>query len=262
MNKFTAIKDFFLTTDNYINLTCSNVAYNKLLNAINSPIKLAVLYGEAGSGKSFLMQKIYDENGLEVLYFPQPFFGECEFYREIFLTTCGKECDFKDFNEFLKYCKVELNNKKQITVMLDEASFYPPTLLDKIRLLADTMLFKFILAVHKNNYDCVLEKEYFKSRIWDFIKLEPLHTSSVALYIEKKMQPNDSYQKCAKFKDEHFELITQLSGGNLRMINKIMYKFFEICEYYEQNNPEKNSGEFIDKQVILMAGIACGVLNA
>ena len=76
------------------------------------------------------------------------------------------------------------------------------------------------------------------------------------------MGDKNYHERCAKFKNEHFELITELSEGNLRMINKLMYKFFEIYEYYEQNAPEKISGEFMSEKVLQMAAISCGVIDA
>jgi len=160
MNKFTQIKELFANDEGYINLSSSAIAYKRLSNAVKASIKLAVIYGKAGSGKSFLLQKVYDENGLEVIYFAQPFFNETDFYDELYRAALGGNKSFSGYEEFLRACKTELEDKKAIAVMLDEASFYPLDLLNKIRLLSDTMLFKFIFAVHKSEDESIFFKDY------------------------------------------------------------------------------------------------------
>ena len=72
--------------------------------------------------------------------------------------------------------------------------------------------------------ESIFFKDYFKTRIWEFIELKSLDVDNVALYVEKKMGDKNYHERCAKFKNEHFELITELSEGNLRMINKLMFE--------------------------------------
>ncbi|MGP1484768.1 MAG: AAA family ATPase [Campylobacter sp.] len=260
MNKFKEIKELFITDDGFINLSNSSLAYKKLLNFIDGPGKIAVIYGKAGSGKSFLLHKISKDNK-KILYFSQPFFNENDFFKELFLASFGYDRDFYSYEEFLRICIRSKDDKNTTIVLLDEAGFYPKNLLDKTRLLADSGLFKFVFALHQEDQDGVFKKEYFKTRISDLIYLEELEASNVSLYIEKKLGEKNFHERCAKFTDEHFLLITKLTNGNLRQINKLMYKFFEIYEYYEQNNPSKISGETMNSKIIEMAAIACGVID-
>ena len=64
------------------------------------------------------------------------------------------------------------------------------------------------------------------------------------------------------FGDENFDLILELTDGNLRNINKLMYKMYELFEYYEVNKPTEISLSQINNKIIEMAAISAGIINA
>ena len=54
----------------------------------------------------------------------------------------------------------------------------------------------------------------------------------------------------------------KFTNGNLRTINKYLYKLFEILEYYDLSNPSKINHRSLKIKFLEMAGIAQGMLDA
>ena len=59
-----------------------------------------------------------------------------------------------------------------------------------------------------------------------------------------------------------YECAYSFCGGNLRTLNKIMYKFYEICEYYEQYQPSKLNTDKANIIILTMAALDAGLINA
>ena len=84
-NNYTAIKEIFIEDNevsDFVNLDKSTLAYHKILNALQKPLKLILFYGKPGCGKTFLLNKIKVdlEKKVRVVFVPQPFFDEKEFF--------------------------------------------------------------------------------------------------------------------------------------------------------------------------------------
>ena len=78
-NNYTAIKEIFIEDNevsDFVNLDKSTLAYHKILNALQKPLKLILFYGKPGCGKTFLLNKIKVdlEKKVRVVFVPQPCF--------------------------------------------------------------------------------------------------------------------------------------------------------------------------------------------
>ena len=270
MNKsdFTVLKDIFLDGNefDYINLDKSSMAYEKLVQTIDKPLKLILFYGKPGTGKTFLLQKIYSDfkNKKNIIFFPRPYFNEIEFIKALYQETFKEEApDFSGYDQFLSVSTKKLEDKNEaVTVLIDEAQLYPNELIEKIRLMADSRKFKFLFTVHKTDEEDVLAKDYFQTRIWETIELQNSSYNEIKTYIEKKLMIHNKFEYLTLFNENHYKMILKFTSGNLRTINKLLYKLFEILEYYDYNQPSLINSRVLKDKYLIMAAISLGMINA
>ncbi|WP_460169400.1 AAA family ATPase [Campylobacter concisus] len=271
-NIYTHIKDVFIDEDeslNFVNLDNSISCYNKIVLALKKPLKLILFYGKPGSGKTFLLNKIANDlkEDKSLIFFPHPFFSEATFIEALCEQIYGKKLeDINNFESFIKFYSKDFSSKdeilkKQMTVILDEAQLYPTELIEKIRLMADTRMFKFLFTIHKTENEDILAKDYFQTRIWESIELSSADVNEIIIYLQRKLSQKN-YDKYLKFEKKDYECAYSFCGGNLRTLNKIMYKFYEICEYYEQYQPSKLSGDKANIMILTMAALDAGLIDA
>ncbi|WP_107965362.1 ATP-binding protein [Campylobacter concisus] len=271
-NIYTHIKDVFIDEDeslNFVNLDNSISCYNKIVLALKKPLKLILFYGKPGSGKTFLLNKIANDlkEDKSLIFFPHPFFSEATFIEALCEQIYGKKFeDINNFESFIKFYSKDFSSKdeilkNQMTVILDEAQLYPTELIEKIRLMADTRMFKFLFTIHKTENEDILAKDYFQTRIWESIELSSADVNEIIIYLQRKLSQKN-YDKYLKFEKKDYECAYSFCGGNLRTLNKIMYKFYEICEYYEQYLPSKLSGDKANTMILTMAALDAGLIDA
>mgnify|MGYP000925508712 FL=1 len=271
-NIYTHIKDVFIDEDeslNFVNLDNSISCYNKIVLALKKPLKLILFYGKPGSGKTFLLNKIANDlkEDKSLIFFPHPFFSEATFIEALCEQIYGKKLeDINNFESFIKFYSKDFSSKdeilkNQMTVILDEAQLYPTELIEKIRLMADTRMFKFLFTIHKTENEDILAKDYFQTRIWESIELSSADVNEIIIYLQRKLSQKN-YDKYLKFEKKDYECAYSFCGGNLRTLNKIMYKFYEICEYYEQYQPSKLSGDMANTMILTMAALDAGLIDA
>jgi len=271
-NIYTHIKDVFIDEDeslNFVNLDNSISCYNKIVLALKKPLKLILFYGKPGSGKTFLLNKIANDlkEDKSLIFFPHPFFSEATFIKALCEQIYGKKLeDINNFESFIKFYSKDFSSKdeilkNQMTVILDEAQLYPTELIEKIRLMADTRMFKFLFTIHKTENEDILAKDYFQTRIWESIELSSADVNEIIIYLQRKLSQKN-YDKYLKFDKKDYECAYSFCGGNLRTLNKIMYKFYEICEYYEQYQPSKLSGDKANIMILTMAALDAGLIDA
>ena len=271
-NIYTHIKDVFIDEDeslNFVNLDNSISCYNKIVLALKKPLKLILFYGKPGSGKTFLLNNIANDlkEDKSLIFFPHPFFSEAAFIEALCEQIYGKKLeDINNFESFIKFYSKDFSSKdeilkNQMTVILDEAQLYPTELIEKIRLMADTRMFKFLFTIHKTENEDILAKDYFQTRIWESIELSSADVNEIIIYLQRKLSQKN-YDKYLKFEKKDYECAYSFCGGNLRTLNKIMYKFYEICEYYEQYQPSKLSGDKANTMILTMAALDAGLIDA
>ncbi len=269
MNKseYTGLKDIFVDSGvfDYINLDKSSVAYEKLTQAIDKPLKLILFFGRPGTGKTFLLQKIYNDfkKKKNIVFFPRPYFNELEFLKALYNAVFQEDSPkFSGYDQFLSTVIKKMDKKYEaVTVLIDESQLYPNELIEKIRLMADSRKFKFLFTVHKTDEEDVLAKDYFQTRIWETIELKNSSYNEIKTYIEKKLIFHNKFEYISLFKEKHFKIVMKLTNGNLRTVNKLLFKLFEILEHYDLTSPSKVNPRSLNIKFLIMAGISQGMIN-
>ena len=264
---FTNSKDVFLDTVNakdYVQLDRVSTIYQSLKDSVNKPLKMILLYGRPGTGKSMFLTKLYHDlsETKPVYLYNTPILDESEFYK----TLAQDILDVKyrgelNFTHFMKIMDKHPFDENIPIVLLDEAQLYSTALMEKIRLLSDTRKVKFVITLHKTEKEDLIAKEHFQTRIWESIELENASMPELKMYIQKKLMKANCFDTANMFHQKSIGLIYKLTSGNYRDTNKLLYTLFDIYIWYDENNPSKISKSVISTKLIEMAAIHTGLIN-
>ena len=267
-SRYAVAKEVFIDsvdTVDYIELDNSYKAFKKLEQSINKPLKMILLFGSPGTGKSMLLSHLYEKlkDKKEIHFFDTPAINQKEFYYKIFQVLTGKDLPPNtevNFSALVNYCK-KLRGKREIVILLDEAQMYGPDLMEKIRLLSDSRTVKFIVSLHKTEDEDLIAKAHFQSRIWEVIELKNASVEDLATYIQKKLLKRNLFEIANSFKSKQVQMIHRFTKGNFRECNKMMYAIFDICEYYDTHEPNKIDYTNMSRRIIEMAAIKLGYIH-
>ena len=268
MSKFKELQKIFIDRieiSQYIGLDTSILFYNKLQESIAKPLKMILLYGKPGTGKSILINKIYHDlkEKENVFLISTPIQNQDEFIKTLYTFLIGEKevPDNLTYNQFIDICS-SLKDEKHITVLLDEAQLYPSSMMEQIRLISDTRVIKFVVSLHKTEKEDLIAKEHFQSRIWETIELKNGTVHDTQMYIQKKLIQQNYFEIASMFDKTNIKQIHRFTKGNYREINKLMYTLFEIYDYYENNKPSKIAHRTIKNKFIEMSALKLGYIHA
>lgn len=256
---------FIDTTDTsqFVNIDRSLIYLEKLKDLASKPLKMILLYGEPGSGKSILLRKMYEElrDKQRVLLYETPIDDEQAFvhklYKDLFDEPYQGEIDFNRFHTQI----LNLLPNDYALLLLDESQLYSSEMMEKIRLLADSRKIKIIFVLHKTDKEDVIAKEHFQTRIWESIETESITKEELGIYIQKKLLKNNLFSTSKMFNSKNVACIFKYSKGNYRQTNKIVYTLMELYDYYDKNKPSKISYNAFSNKHVEMVAIKLGLID-
>ena len=231
------IKEVFIDVvnpDKYIELDSNFLAFERVTRTLNRNLKMILIYGSPGTGKSMFLSRLHNEllaNAKYSILIASPILDDVQFIKiisfEIFRQSTLLQTP-QDFNSLINSFKSESEYLDRIRpiLLLDEAQLYPNSTIEKIRILADTLKLRVVFVVHQLKEEDIFSQEHFKSRIWEKIELKNASLNELRIYIQKKLMSASALSLANQFSKRIVRRIYKITHGNYRVTNNLLYSYF------------------------------------
>lgn len=217
----------------YVPLSAVEKTKNDLLNALKQKEKMIFVTGEAGSGKSMILKSIYNvlKDKHNVFYISNP-------YLEInTILSILKQLSLNDYQIFL----------------IDEAQLLSEDTFENLRIYADKGNITIVFATHDTDINKLMEKKHFSTRINYILKVNKANREELENFIKTKLLKANLIDVAQMLKKKNFDLIYKYTKGSLRATNQLMFKLFDILDYFYNKDPNKINLDKLSNKYIEIA---------
>ncbi len=213
----------------------SNIEKTKkdLLSAIEQKDKMIFISAEAGRGKSVILKSVYEilKNKNKVFFISNP-------YLEI--------------DSILALLKQLSLNEHQI-FLIDEAQLLSAETFENLRIYADRGNITLVFATHDTNLKELLKKKHFKTRVNYILTIQKASRNDIETFIKSKLIKADLLEISEMITRRNYNLIYKYTKGSLRSTNQLMFKIFDILEYFYKKDKTKIDTDKLSNKYIEMA---------
>ena len=116
----------------YVQLDRVSAIYSSLKRSVKKPLKMILLYGKPGTGKSMFLAKLFSDlsKNQKILLYQTPILDDSEFFKtlakDIYGVRYSGELNFTQFMKIVELHSMQTNKEKKFIpiVLLDEAQLY------------------------------------------------------------------------------------------------------------------------------------------
>lgn len=264
MKDFEAAKDFFKDTVDssfYFDSISAEIARNKLKEAIGNPsLPLVFIVGDPGVGKSHMIRMMHYSPAINPtsILIEHPFFDPRDLFKELYHAReipFNKEKTQGEFMDELFEAYVGTLH----TIFIDEAQLLNDDQFEFIRVLSDTKLFQFVLAMHKDEGRVLLAKKQFKTRTKLVIEYGNLEENEILRYIQALFIGRTHGEIAMMFSKNEAKVIARYAKGNFRIVKKLLYTLMKLLDYAQKNGLSKYRK--LNSCLLTMAALDIGLID-
>ncbi len=224
----------------YFEMQSALGAIEKIHAILNSTARqLIFLIGEPGSGKTFLLNLLYEPmaDQRHVILIETPFITPINLLYQL-IRHKGIEPVGENIEQ-LRTQAIELYLSSDHVIMIDEAQLLSTEMREFIRILADSKAFWFMLAMHKTEGEAILRAPHFKSRPHKVIELTPLTPIEGKNYLHRELLRIGFSEIIDEISPKMIKQAHQISHGNFRNYKKLFHHLFHLLHYTNVNGKTK-----------------------
>lgn len=201
--------------------------------------QLIFLIGEPGSGKSFLLNLLYNQwaDKRHIVLLETPFLTPLNLLYQL-IRHKGIIAQGDDMEQ-LRIQATELYAASDHLILIDEAQLLSTEMREFIRILSDSKAFWFLLAMHRSEGESILRAPHFKSRPHRIIELSPLTSAEAKNYIHREVIQMGFAEIIDELNPKLIAKAHHLSQGNFRNYKKLFYHLFHLLHYTNTHNKTK-----------------------
>lgn len=221
--------------------------------------QLIFLIGEPGSGKTFLLNLLYNQwaDKRHIVLLETPFLTPLNLLYQL-IRHKGLKPEGDDM-ELLRLQVTELYASSDHLILIDEAQLLSTEMREFIRILSDSKAFWFLLAMHRSEGEAILRAPHFKSRPHRVVELFPLTAVEAKNYIHRELIHMGFSEIIDELNPKLIAKAHHLSQGNFRNFKKLFYHLFNLLHFTNTYNKTKYLRP--SSCTLMMAAINAELLN-